>query len=257
LAILYLEQHTDVFYFLKDFVGYPNVAPIRLLASVMYRLGVPLVCLALFGGIFVFGQKKREGLLLLVGIFIPILSLLGLSLFTFSVDRYIFTSLPCWIILAAMAIKEILIQIKAHGKVLAIGILVLLLADSLAQDMLYYHYQNGNRPKWKEAFFLVEQHRIEGDSFATTRPEVGTYYLGHEVEWVNSVDPADIADSGQRTWFVIDSNSGTDPATQTWIQQNSELVDVLDVNLPGKSLDVRIYLYDPAAPTQKSLISLD
>jgi mannosyltransferase len=237
--------------------GYSNHQPLRLLTSFVYHVSLPLVCLALFAGIYLLMARSRKGLLLVSGAGVPLFTILMLSSFAFTVDRYAFISLPSWIILAAVGVKEIFSQTQKYGKVLAMGVLVLLLVDPLSQDVLYYQYQNGNRPNWKEAFSIVEQHKIEGDLFSATRPEVGTYYLNQEVEWVNNIDPAVITDHGQRTWFVIDSNSWVDPINQEWIQQNSELVDVLNVNLPGKSLEVRVYLYNPTVPPQESRIGLD
>jgi hypothetical protein len=97
---------------------------------------------------------------------------------------------------------------------------------------------------------LVQQQKSNEDLVATTRPDLGSYYLDEEVGSIDQIDIDTIVHSNKKIWLIIDSNSGLHPTKQEWIQKNSKLIDVLDVNLPGKSLDVRVYLYDPIESTE-------
>jgi uncharacterized membrane protein len=232
--------------------------PPRVLASVVYWIGVPLFCLALFGGIYLMlTQRKQTGLFLFLGALVPVLALLLIAPFARVDARYVFISLPCWVILGAVGVKELFSQVKGQGKVLAVGVLVLLLADSISQDVLYYNHQNGNRRDWKGAFALVQQKKVDGDLVVTNRIELGEYYLGKEVLWSQGMHPQTIMQSGKKAWFLIsDGTISVSPDLQRWLNDNSQLIDVRDVHIPGRNYMLRVYLYDPAQSIEP-LLSLD
>lgn len=225
------------------FVG-QSLGPVRLVAGIIYYVGVPLVCLALLGGVWLLLEKQRSGLFLLVGVVTPLLSVIFLSPFTYVHDRYVFLTLPLWIILGTAAVQGIFSHVGGRGRILALGIVVLLLADPLAQDWLYFDYQNGNRWDWKGAFATVQQRKAENDLVVTTWWELGRYYLGADVLTMDQLDPLAVAARGQRMWFVDDG--WVNPTLSKWLQENAELIDVRDVQMPGKVFPMRVYLYDPA-----------
>lgn len=243
-------------YELETFAGQANHSPLRLLASIVYRIGVPLICLGISGGVYLLAQRKRVGLWLCSAAWLPPLALLAMAPFAFTVDRYIFVSLPFWIILSAVAMNELFVRTDKVSKILALGILVLVVADSLSQDALYYLYQNGNRPDWRAAFALVGREMAEGDVVVATRPELGHYYLSDDVRWINSVDPEIVAREGTRVWFVIDEATGwVSPDLEEWIFRNAELIKVFAVMMPGKSMSITIHLYDPARASSPTVLS--
>ena len=227
------------------FVG-ESVGPVRLVAGIVYYLGVPLACLGLFGGIWLLMEKRRSGLCLLVGAFVPLLIAILLSPFAFVHDRYIFLALPMWIILGAEAVKAMFSQAGRRARVLALGVAILVLADPMAQDWLYFGYQNGNRWDWKGAFAEVQQMKADGDLVTTTWELLGRYYLDGEVMPMEGLDPVAVVESDRRMWFVDDG--WVNPALTGWLGENAELVDVRYVYMPGKVFKVRVYLYDPERP---------
>ena len=227
------------------FVG-QRLGSLRVMAGVIYYVGVPLACLALFGGIWLLLEKQRSGLFLMAGILVPLLMVILLSSFVYVHDRYVFLTLPLWIILGAIAVQGIFSHFRGHGRILALGVVVLLLADPLAQNWLYFHYQNGNRWDWKGAFATVQQRKAEDDPVVTTWWELGRYYLDGEVISMNELNPLAVVERGQRMWFVDDG--WVNPALSTWLQENGELIDVRDVQIPGKVFPMRVYLYDPEQP---------
>ena len=91
---------------LSFFIIGESLGPLRTVAGVTHYVGVPLVCLGLFGGIWLLVEKKRSGLLLLTVVLVPLLVLIALSPFSYVHARYIFTSLPLWIVLGALTVKE-------------------------------------------------------------------------------------------------------------------------------------------------------
>ncbi len=227
------------------FVG-QRLISLRVVAGVVYYVGVPLVCLALLGGVWLLLEKRRSGLFLMTGVLVPLLIAISLSMFVYVHDRYVFLTLPLWLILGAVAVQGIVSRIGGHGRILALGVVLLLLADPLAQNWLYFHYQNGNRWDWKGAFATVQQRKAEEDPVVTTWWELGKYYLDGEVISMNELDPVAVVERDQRMWFVDDG--WVNPALSTWLQENGELIDVRDVQMPGKAFVVRVYLYDPEQP---------
>jgi 4-amino-4-deoxy-L-arabinose transferase-like glycosyltransferase len=212
---------------------------LRSLAGLVYYLGVPLTCLAVCGGIYLLAKKKRVGLFLLLSALVPLLVLL----FPASPARFVFLSLPSWLILAAVAVRGLFAQTRKQGRVLAIGVLVLLLADLVAQNRLYYSDQKGNRWDWKGAFALVRERRAGGDLVVTTWPELGRHYLGEEVLPMHEIDRDYVLQSDKRIWFVDDGWSN--PALLEWLAGSAKLVDVVGIYLPGKMYEIYVYLYEP------------
>jgi hypothetical protein len=148
-------------------------------------------------------------------------------------------------ILGAVTVQQIFLHTRNYGVILAIGIVVVLLSDPLAQDWLYFQHQNGNRPDWKNAFAQVKANKTSEDIIFATRPRLGRHYLGENVIWANNLDPDTLIRNHRRAWFVIDLNSGIDPDVYQWVEEHSKLVGIHDVYMPGKRMVMRVHVYDP------------
>jgi hypothetical protein len=204
-----------------------------------------LVILAFFGGIYLLSQKNRPGLFLFIGAVIPPLLLAAANPFFFTVDRYVFMALPSWIILGAIAVKEIFCYAQNQGKVLAVGILVLLLADAAGAHLMYYQINHGNRPVWRDAFEYIQAHKEETDVVVSAVENVGTYYMDEEVMWLGDIKPDIITTGNKRYWFVIDSENGWwSGREKQWAEENSEFVEAWYLRT-REDMHLRIYLYDP------------
>lgn len=243
-ASLVASGQSKTLSFLVKFIGNPNKSPFRFLASFVYRIGIPTLCLGLAGGLYlILSKKERIGLYLLISALLPPLLLTMAAPFTFTADRYAFVSLPAWIILSAVAIKTFLNQDTRYGQILALAVPFIVVSDAFTQDTLYYTYQNGNRHNWKSAYAFIETHGHESDIVVAARAQIGKYYLGRPVQGINSVDIEAVRQSTRRTWFVV--NEEVDPDVQQWIDDHSELIQVLDVYIPGNVYGLRLYLFDP------------
>ena len=222
--------------------------PFRLGISIVFNIGIPLVVLGLFGGLYLLSKKSRAGLFFLLNAVIPVILLLLLNPFIFTKDRYVFITLPSWIILGAIAVKALFSQSKQYsGKLLTVGILLLLLADAIGANLLYYHVNNGNRRDWRQAFNLVQERGDVEDMVVTWWPELGNYYIENEIISWRSVEPDMIVESGRNVWFVTDSETvwGNFPL-KIWVEENTELIEVLYLRLPEDDFYLRVYFYDPA-----------
>jgi 4-amino-4-deoxy-L-arabinose transferase-like glycosyltransferase len=231
---------------LNTFSGPLNTTPLRLTLSIVYRISVPVFILGLFGGIYTLTTKQRAGLFVFISATLPVFVLILLSLFMFVVDRYIFITLPFWLILCALALKELYFQAKRFAVLLPLGVFMIFMFSSMTEIYLYYQFQNGNRPNWRDAYSYVEQNLKSGDIIYATRPKVGDYYLPTaDNRSINSFDPASLAENEDISyWFVIDeSTGGVYPDIYSWIQDYSILLRNEEVYLPGKSMSIHIYRY--------------
>ena len=241
--ILLIANFPALIDLVTTFGGTPNHDPLRLLSSIAYRLGIATISLGLAGGLYLVVQKDRAALFMLLSAVVPVVLILAVSPFMFTVDRYMFAVLPFWLVLSALAIKELVTRNSGVAGLLGVGVLVLVFGTLVSEDALYYEFQRGNRPDWRSAFQFVAQRKLDSDVVAATSPQVGRYYLGMDVMSINAVDRESAAN--HRIWFLIDeSTGGVEPALHQWIRQKSELVDVIVTRMPGKSLDIRIYLYE-------------
>jgi hypothetical protein len=239
-------------YFLVSMeLGYnePVDDPFRLAIAIIFNIGIPLVVLGFFGGIYMLRQKSRAGLFFFLSAIIPVVLLLLLNPFIFTKDRYVFITLPSWLILGAIAVKTLFVQLQPSGKLLAAGVLVLLLTDAMGTNLLYYQVNNGNRRDWRQAFSLIQERGDAEDLVVTWWPELGGYYLDHEILSWQNVDPGMIVQSDRKVWFVTDSETvWGNESLKFWIEQNAELIEVLYLRLREDDFSLRVYLYDPVKP---------
>jgi 4-amino-4-deoxy-L-arabinose transferase-like glycosyltransferase len=98
------RDYSQIRSLLVTFWGRSIDDPFRLFSFFTFNITVPVLVLAVFGGLHLMAQKKRSGLYLTLGAVVPLLVTLILTTFTFVKDRYIFTSLISWLILTAVTI---------------------------------------------------------------------------------------------------------------------------------------------------------
>lgn len=230
---------------LETFAGQPIDDPFRLTYFIASSTGIPLMALGFFGGIYALIKKSRAGVLMFIAAVLPVVLLVCLSPFIFTKDRYVFTTLPGWIILAAYAIHQITARLQHIDRILAAGLLFIFLADAVGNHILYFQTNNGNRRNWRAAFGLIQDRRMPDDRIISTRPEIGSYYLGEDVVWMGDVPPEMVEESNTRFWFVTDSESvWVTGEIYSWMKQNAELVDNWTLRMP-EDMSLSLYLYDP------------
>jgi hypothetical protein len=190
-------------------------------------------------------QKSRAGLLLSVGAVVPPLVLAALNPFVFTVDRYVFVTLPSWIALSAIAVHELYRQTQGRLRLLAAAVLLLLVADAAGEQLMYYQLNHGNRLDWRRAFHYVQAMKEEEDIIVSAVPEVGSYYTGEEVVPLGDIEPDTILTSEHRHWFVIDSqHSWWSGRQKLWVEENCTLLGFQYLRV-RKTSDLSIYRCDP------------
>lgn len=244
--------------FLQDLPGYlasfgsVNSDPLWILSGAVYYIGVPTILMGAAGGIYqLTAGRDRAALLFSIAALLPMLAVASLALVQYAANRYIFISLTSWIILASVAAEAIYTRVQSSMRVLAAGVLMLMLFEPLGEDLLYFQYQNGNRDDWKAAFQRIDQDALAEDLVFVTEPLLGSYYLDREVKGIESLEIESISRGDRRVWFVEDNNLGTkSPQKLRWIEEHARLVASYDVDVRARVFKMRLYLYDPG---QKNL----
>lgn len=223
----------------------PIEDPFRMGMFVVLNIGVPLTALSIFSGIYLTLRKNRAGLFFFLGAVIPVALLVLANPFIVTRDRYVFVVLTSWAILGAVGVKELYSKTNGQGKLLALGVMALLVLDAATANLLYYQVNNGNRRDWRGAFALVEARSSHNDIVVSTWQEVGDYYMDRDViSWLD-LKPDAVVQSGQRVWFVTDSEVvWINRELKEWVTRNAELVEVKYLRTP-QDFALYIQLYDP------------
>lgn len=228
------------------FTLYQVESPLKLLIFIGYDIGMPLMCFSFFSGIYLVAKKSRIGLLLLVSAVLPVLLLMALNPFLFTLSRYVFITLSSWIILAAVGISEVFSSTKNYGKILTVGVLLLLVVDAAGSNTLYYRVNNGNRLDWKKAFSYVQEREEVGDEVVTWWPQWEGFYWDKRIVLWDGLTPGYVESSNKRYWFILDNETlWGNQEMKVWMERNAELMDVLYLRRENEYF-IKIYLYDPA-----------
>jgi uncharacterized membrane protein len=233
------------------FFLYRNDDRLRLLGNISFNIGIPLMALAFFGALFLILRKDRAGLLMAVNAFFPLLLLIVANPYIFTKDRYVFIILFSWLILAAVTVVALFTHVNGLYKWLAIGVLVLLLADAGGDSLLYFRSNHGNRAEWKTAFHIIREKSQPDDIVVTYWPEFKPFYLDREFIQYEGIDVPTVLGSGKRYWFVIDAETiNANMDVNAFLVENARLMDVRYLRTPD-DFYLRIYLFDPNQPLPK------
>jgi hypothetical protein len=235
--------------FFLYFAGNPIDSPVRILILILFNIGLPVVALSAFSGVWLASQKSSAGLFLLTAAVVPIFLLIGVSAFTFTVDRYALVTLPAWLILAAAALERLASWLPQQGRWLAAATLCILAADAGGALLMYYQLNEGNRPDWRGSFQYVAANMEDEDLIVSVWPEIGHYYLGDELEIqdLDDIDPAALAGGRRNVWFVVDTESiwFSPLDKKQWMEANAELLFVRYLRT-REQLNMKVYHYAPA-----------
>ncbi|MEM8863326.1 MAG: hypothetical protein AAGD96_33870, partial [Chloroflexota bacterium] len=122
-----------------SFIGYES--PLIMLTSVVYSIGYPLFLLSVYGAFdLLFAVRDRLSILLLYGAFLPVAFMIVLTLVSGSTtNRYVFMTLPFWVVLAASGVWRL---IERRNSVIGVLLLVLIIAafffDPHISDIFFY-----------------------------------------------------------------------------------------------------------------------
>jgi len=220
-----------------------NNNPFWLTGSTFYYIGLPTVLLAAVGGFHFLMKRSRRALFLALGAAVPLIGIVGLSFFHYTANRYIFVALTSWLFLASMAATELVAALHGNQRILAAGVIALLLGSALSENVLYYQYQHGNRDRWREALQIVREEKSPGDLVVVANTGVGNYYLGEEVVGFRQLPQLDL-DQSRQVWLVEDMTvRQLYPEVHEWMEEHTQLVANLDNHFSARVFTMRVYTY--------------
>ena len=170
---------------------------------------------------------------------------------------YLFWTAAAYFILAGVACEQVWKMVAdKNARILGILVPCVLVVTLLSQDYLYFKIENGGRPKWREAFAVIQTEMSSTDKVVLSEPEMGKYYLPELTPiYIGALlDDKDSferqwKDSGRdRLWFVVDLASfnvfDADIAVRRWIRQRGHLVKTLPAFSRAKDRTIHIYLLE-------------
>jgi mannosyltransferase len=212
---------------------------------ITYQIGIPISYLGFFGGLYLLTQRSRRDLFIFLSAVVPVVLLVMISPVAAATERYIFFTLPFWLILSAVALKEMYLQANNYAKLLPLGVAGLVITSFFSANFLYYKVQHGNRHDWKKAFVIIQEYQHDDDLVVTNESKIADYYLDDEVKPVESITPATVQAGNRRVWFILWQIPG-DLVLGPWLKENAELIEVVETPARITSRNLHIYLFDPA-----------
>jgi hypothetical protein len=229
--------------------GRINTSPFWILAGTVFYINLPILVIASFGCVYLLTQKNRGALLLGINAVFPLAIIMLLSTFHYAANRYVFITLISWLILAALALHELIKNTKGVVRILAIGVLTLAILAPLSEDILYFKYQNGNRDNWKAAINYIETHRQEGDIVISANTDVSDFYLNENTISIASWNQNNT--EYDRAWIIEDMNiAELQPELLPWLKANTVEQANFDVHVQARNFKMRVHLYDSLNTSQ-------
>lgn len=230
--------------FFDSFVGNPGPSPLFLTTSLLHDIGMPLIILGSLGGVLLLMARDRRGLFLLIGTWAPFAALVFLSLFTYTLSRYGFVTFSFWAIAGAVGVKEILSRVQEKRVMVGAGIILLALANLWQGDLLYFKYQQGNRPDWKGAAAVIADRAAPEDAVYASQPEIVAYYLGRDVGRTDELSVEALDAHEGTVWFI--ENGWIRPELNAWLQEHGRLLGANVVSTALEDFTVRVHRYRPS-----------
>lgn len=228
--------------------GRINNNPIWLAAGTFYYIGLPVVLIASFSAVYFIRKGSRLAILASLGAALPLLAVMSLSLFHYTANRYVFISLTSWIVLAGMGIAELFHLLEGDKRILALGVMIVVLGVSLGEDMNYFRYQNGNRENWKGALEFVARRKAPDDLVIVGNRKIAEYYLDQPVVSFSQFSQ-DLLATHSRAWFIEDlTMEELFPELRAWLRGNVPMVAEFDNHVYARVFTMRVYLYEHTEP---------
>ena len=122
-----------------SFIGYES--PLIMLTTVVYSIGYPLFILSIYGAFdLMFAVRDRLSFLLLYGAFLPLAFMVLIAFVSGSTtNRYVFMTLPFWVVLAASGVWRLIERRNSViGVLLIIVIISAFFVDPHISDIFHY-----------------------------------------------------------------------------------------------------------------------
>ena len=230
-------------------------SPLYIVLTLVQGVSIPVAVTAFFAPITT--RFNRSTLFLLCYAGVPLILFLIASQLQNVAGYYLFWTIPAYFILAGVACERVWEATEtASGNTLGILVPCVLLVTLLSQDYLYFKIENGGRPKWREAFEVVEVEKHPTDKVVLSEPEMGEYYLpeltpiyiGGLLEDAETFEKEWETAGKERLWFLVDVASfnvfDADAKVRNWIRQRGRMVKTLPAFSRAKDRTIHVYLLE-------------
>jgi len=223
--------------------------PSNIFMSLIHYIGVAFICISIFTLLFLLHERDRRGLYMGLFIAVTIFLLLVSAKFTIASGEYAYPTLIAHFSLAALACTKIIKILPKELRILGVGLSCILLLTLVSSDYLYFRFENGNRPKWKEASEFVSRRFEEEDRVGASVASIVEFYLARPVHWLGQLDVNQVKASKNRYWFIV-----RDPRYQAssfsrefreFLLNDCQLMTRFEATTGPKRRDVEVFLYVP------------
>ena len=228
-------------------------SPIYVILTIVQGVSIPIAIAAFFAAIVNWKNQQTRFLICLAGV--PLGLLLIASQLQNVAGYYLFWTTPAYFILAAVACQHVCNAIEANKHMLFKALLpALLIVVLLSQNYLYFRYENGGRPKWREAFAFVESQMEPTDKIVLSEPRMGVFYLPemertYVGELLNNKEDFEErweSTESQRLWFMVDVASfnvfDADKTVRNWIRKRGRMIETFPTFSRAKDRTIHVYL---------------
>lgn len=243
-------------------------SPVHLAKTTGYLLG-PLLGVAFLAGAWR-ARAWREAFVPLAATLLACLAAAAASFLVRVSAQYVFVLQPWIAAIAGLALARSPSEGVALVRTRALLALAVL-APALGEVALYFTVRHGDRPRWREAYAYVHEHRAPGDLVLGMDAPVAEYYLDpaatdlrnwQQVTWFDEFrgrTPLDWARYDRRIWFVVNrvlfDDWGNLPLAhenraeiERILREECERVADFAVPMTPRDLDLQVYVTRAPAP---------
>ena len=152
-------------------------SPLYIVLTLVHGVSIPIAVAAFFGFVAMPSNRSTRFLLCYAGV--PLALFLVASQFQNVAGYYLFWTTPAYFILAGVACEQVWKAVvpQSGGKTVGMLMPCVLVVTLFSQTYLYFHIENGGRPRWREAFEAIQVEKRSTDKVVLSEPEMGRYYL--------------------------------------------------------------------------------
>lgn len=217
--------------------------------GVIFWIGPAVVTMGLIAAWCRGRQHRRLVTYLLLGMVLPGVVFALLSNRQYAGTRYAFPCLFPALALAALGLDQFGHALRERlGRLAAWGPVLLVIAPGALTLFGYYTDGRAFRPRFREAFAYVAEHRQPGEDVISTATLVGQYYLQDASVGPPLARPAGLATLSRPTWMVVHAGLPMTGLTGHWLDDRADLRAYYDVWNIRPLLSIRVYRHDPAEP---------
>ena len=89
---------------------------------------------------------------------------------------YLFFTTPAYFLLCAIGCERIW-RVKSLSLAIRAVLPCVIVVTMLSQNFVYFTFENGGRPKWREAFAAIRSEMNDSDQVVVSLPQMSRHYL--------------------------------------------------------------------------------